>query len=102
MNTVISFLKTLLYIFLPVGLTLITLKLAGFIDWSWSLVCLPFWLPMSLLFLVLIVSLALTRMKLLHFDINGSGNYGTTEDRIKFLYIDAKGYVWLGKEKENE
>jgi ABC-type polysaccharide/polyol phosphate export permease len=36
------------------GLIFITLKLMGYISWSWWLVLLPIWVPMMIMFSVLI------------------------------------------------
>lgn len=39
-----------------VGLTLITLKLTGQIDWSWWWVLAPFWLSLLILLAILVVA----------------------------------------------
>lgn len=39
------------------GLIFVTLKLTGFIDWSWWYVTMPFWLPLGVVFsMVLLVA----------------------------------------------
>lgn len=40
------------------GLIFITLKLTGYIAWSWWLVLAPFWIPVALVFVVLAFLLA--------------------------------------------
>ena len=43
------------------GIVFVTLKLLGFIDWSWWWVTLPFWGGIALVFAILVLCVALTR-----------------------------------------
>ncbi len=40
----------------------ITLKLIGTIDWSWWLVLSPIWIPIALVFLILLIQLTITAL----------------------------------------
>ena len=51
----ISFLGLLTIVF-------ITLKLIGTIDWSWLLVLSPIWIPIALVFLILLIQLTIAAL----------------------------------------
>jgi len=42
------------------AIVFITLKLTGYIDWSWWWVLSPFWIPLAIFFGVLIIGMFLT------------------------------------------
>jgi len=45
------------------GLIFITLKLTGYINWSWWLVTLPFWGGIALIIVIAILAMALLTLK---------------------------------------
>lgn len=45
------------------GIVFVVLKLCGVIDWSWWWVTSPFWIPLALVVLILVVSLIIVGIK---------------------------------------
>lgn len=45
------------------GLIFVTLKLTGYINWSWWLVTLPFWGGIALIIVIAILAMALLTLK---------------------------------------
>lgn|GEM_PF-4085243 len=54
------------YGLLPVGLVSITLKLFNLVDWSWWWVLAPFWVPVALIVLFIIVLVVTGRIKIIN------------------------------------
>ena len=50
------------------AIVFITLKLTGYIDWSWWWVLSPFWIPLAIFFGVLIIGMVLTVITTLIFE----------------------------------
>ena len=53
------------YGFLPVGLVSITLKLFNLVDWSWWWVLAPFWVPVALILVFVILLAVFGRIKII-------------------------------------
>ena len=53
------------YGFLPTGLAAITLKVFNFVDWSWWWVLAPFWVPIALVLLLVILLAVFGRIKII-------------------------------------
>ena len=49
------------------AIVFITLKLTGYIDWSWWWVLSPFWIPLAIFFSVLFVGMFVTAITALFF-----------------------------------
>ena len=65
-----NIIRGLVYIDLPAELALATLKLTGVITWSWSAILAPTWIPATVLALLFIVLLYLSRARIIDFEIN--------------------------------
>jgi len=65
-----KFVKTLLYIILPIEFVFLSLKLANIIDWNWSMVFAPLWIPMTLVMALFIVCLVLGYYNVIKFGLD--------------------------------